>query len=107
MDPTLQGFCDADWAEDINDRCSTTDYLFTLQGAAVTRSSKKQTFVALSSIEYMSISAACQEAIWLRQLIGEITPKLVTKEIIIKNNNQSVIKLAHNTAYRTKSKHTG
>lgn len=53
----------------------------------------------------MSISAACQETIWLRRLIGEITPKLVTKETVIKNDNQSAIKLAYSTAYRARSKH--
>ncbi|KMQ91985.1 gag-pol polyprotein [Lasius niger] len=35
--PTLQGFCDADWAGDTNDRRSTTGYLFTLQGAALAK----------------------------------------------------------------------
>lgn len=48
----------------------------------------------------MSISAACQEAIWLRQLISEITPEPIAKETIIKIDNQSAIKLAYSTAYQ-------
>ena len=43
------GFSDADWAGDVNDRKSTSGYLFVLNGGPLTWKSKKQSCVALST----------------------------------------------------------
>ncbi len=45
----LCGYSDADWAGDLDDRKSTSGYLFMLGGAAISWKSKKQTAVALST----------------------------------------------------------
>ena len=45
------GFSDADWARDVNDRKSTSGYLFQISGGAVSWRSKKQECVALSTAE--------------------------------------------------------
>ena len=42
------GYSDADWAGDVNDRKSTSGYVFKLSGAAISWRSKKQSCVALS-----------------------------------------------------------
>ena len=42
------GFSDADWAGDIDDRKSTSGYLFQVGGASISWKSKKQSCVALS-----------------------------------------------------------
>ena len=47
----LVAYSDADWAGDVNDRKSTSGYIFQLSGAAVSWRSKKQNCVALSSAE--------------------------------------------------------
>ena len=71
----LTGYSDADWAGDINDRKSTSGYIFQIGGAAVSWRSKKQTCVALSTAEseYMALARAFQEAIWMRQLLFGIS----------------------------------
>ncbi len=65
-DPDIVGYVDADWGSQVDDRKSTTGYLFKAQGSAISWSSKKQTTVALSSCEaeYMGLSSAVQEALW-------------------------------------------
>ena len=61
------GYSDADWAGDLGDRKSTSGYLFQISGGAVTWRSKKQSCVVLSTAEaeYMALSSAAQEAVWL------------------------------------------
>ena len=68
------GYSDADWAGDVKDRRSTSGNVFLLGGGAITWSSRKQSSVALSTVEveYMALSVATQEAIWLRQLQEEL-----------------------------------
>ena len=66
------GYSDSDWAGDLDNRKSTSGYIFQVSGGAVTWRSKKQSCVALSTAEaeYTALSSAAQEAAWLRQLIG-------------------------------------
>ncbi|XP_036340619.1 secreted RxLR effector protein 161-like [Rhagoletis pomonella] len=70
----LCGYTDADWASSFVDIKSCTGYAFLWQGAAISWATKKQPTVALSTAEseYMSLSAATQEALWLSQLKKEI-----------------------------------
>ena len=69
-DNRLVGFSHADWAGDMNDRHSTTGNLFMMSGAAIAWSSKKQPVVAVSTTEaeYVALSAATQETVWLSRL---------------------------------------
>ncbi|KAH9800564.1 hypothetical protein KPL71_000708 [Citrus sinensis] len=62
---TVRGYVDSDFAGDLDKRKSTTGYVFTLAGAAVSWVSKLQTVVALSTTEaeYMAATQACKEAI--------------------------------------------
>lgn len=52
----LIGYSDADWADDVNDRKSTSGYLFMMSGAAVSWKSQKQTCVALSLRQKLNTS---------------------------------------------------
>ncbi|TPX55755.1 DNA-directed DNA polymerase, partial [Powellomyces hirtus] len=72
---TLHGYSDADWGNNIIDRRSITGYLFCIGNAGpVTWASKRQPTVALSSTEaeYMALSFATQETIWLCSLLKEL-----------------------------------
>lgn len=70
----LIGYCDADWAGDQESRKSTSGYCFLLGGAAISWTSRRQPSVTLSSmeVEYISLSEACREAVWLRRLLREM-----------------------------------
>jgi len=48
----------ADWAGDVNDRKSTSDYLFMMSGAPVSWKSKKQ---ISAEAEYVALACATQE----------------------------------------------
>jgi hypothetical protein len=47
----VDGYCDSDWAGEKLTRKSTSGYVFCLAGAAISRSSKRQSIIALSSME--------------------------------------------------------
>ncbi|XP_059222004.1 uncharacterized protein LOC131996385 [Stomoxys calcitrans] len=70
VESSVVGYCDADWAGNIDDRQSTTGYIFMCQSAAISWSTKKQKTVAPSSTEaeFMSLTAAIQESVWLKRL---------------------------------------
>ena len=57
IDFKLVGFSDSDFAGDINDRKSTTDFVFFMGDCAVTWSSNKQSIVTLSTCEVEYIAA--------------------------------------------------
>lgn len=73
-DTTIHGFCDPDLAGDIETRRSTTAHVFILSNAAISWKSRRQSTVALFSTqaEYMGISEAAKEEIWLKHLFQEM-----------------------------------
>jgi len=70
----LQGFSDADWAGDHETRRSTKGFTFIFGGAAVSRGSKLQKTVALSTMEaeYMALCEASKEAVRLNKLVQSV-----------------------------------
>lgn len=105
----LHGFCDADWANDEQDRRSITGYVFLLQGGAVAWNSRKQQTVALSTTEaeYMAMGAATQEAIWLKNLQNEVFGSLEQmQQLTIYGDNKSALMLGEKpTTFHPRTKH--
>ena len=100
------GYSDSDWAGDINDRKSTSGYVFQICGTAVSWRSKKQNCVALSTAEaeYMALASASQEAIWMQKLLGNLDKKQV-QPIEIYEDNQSAICMAKKPQFHGRAKH--
>jgi hypothetical protein len=70
----IKGYTDSDWAGDISTCKSISEYLFLGAGVPIAWGFNKQPIVALSTCEaeYVAISDASREAIWLRNLLAEI-----------------------------------
>ena len=83
------GFSDADWGGDQDDRKSTSGYIFQVGGTAVSWRSKTQTCVALSTAEaeYIALSSAAQESVWLNQLLADLEKKEPEKPMVIYEDN--------------------
>lgn len=99
------GFCDADYASDVDERKSVTGYIFKKQGGAIAWCSKKQPTVALSTTEseYMALGSAIQEALWLKGLEAELLRS--TKSNILYCDNQSAALLAASESHHPRTKH--
>eukprot|EP00253_Pinus_taeda_P021613 PITA_21613 len=90
---------------DLDKRRSTTGYIFTLAGRAISWMSKLQETVALSTIEaeYIAASNASKEAISLEGPLDEIGRTQEKVDILC--DSESVIHLATNPAYHSRTKH--
>jgi len=68
------GFVDADWAEYLDQRISTSGYVFNLSGVVVNWMSKKQFVVALSTteLEYMVATHGSKDVFWLQRLCSSM-----------------------------------
>jgi len=73
----LHGYVDANLAGDINSRKSTTGFVFTLGGTAISWVSNLQKIVALSTTEaeYVAGIEAGKEMIWLHSFLDELGKK--------------------------------
>ena len=102
---TLQGFSDADLGGDFDTKKSTTDYIFTLGGTAVSWKSKLQDRVALSTTEaeYIAISEAAKEMIWLKNFLNELGKEQDDAPMF--SDSQSAISLAKNPVFHSRCKH--
>ena len=69
------GYSASDWAGDVNDRKSTSGYLFQVS-EAVLRSQQPRP----------SISSAAQESVWLRKIIAELGSPQTTPTTIYEDN---------------------
>jgi len=78
-DLKLRGYSDANWGGDLDESRSTSRYVFTLSGGAISWCSKKQDCITLSTMEgeYVALSIGTQEAIWLRLFLQNLN--LTTK----------------------------
>ena len=101
----LIGFCDSDFAGDVDTRRSTTGYAFLLNGGVISWSSRFQPTVAASTTEaeYMAAAAATKEALWLRKLLADFGKTLSAVEIFC--DNQGAIQLLKHPIASSRSKH--
>ncbi|PON41342.1 hypothetical protein PanWU01x14_290110 [Parasponia andersonii] len=89
----VMGFVDSDYAGNIDTRKTLTGYVFTLFGTAVSWKSNLQPLVALctTEAEYISITEAIKEALWLKGIIGELG--IHQSDVAVHCDNQSTIHL--------------
>jgi len=100
------GYCDSNYGGNIGDRRSTTGYVFIIGGGAVSWCSKRQPTVATSTTEaeYMALSTAAKEAIWLNKIVKELQLSSVTPISVYCDNN-GAINLSKNNVYHGRTKH--
>jgi len=103
----LQGYTDADWERDLDERRSTSGYIFTLTGGAISWCSKLRQPVDLSSMEaeYIAASEAAKEGVCLREfLVALKVVESASQPVTIFCDNMSAIKAAKDPKFHSKSK---
>ncbi|GKE00700.1 retrovirus-related pol polyprotein from transposon TNT 1-94, partial [Tanacetum coccineum] len=101
----VTGFVDSDYARDPDKGRSITGYTFLVQGCVVSWKATLQHVVALSTTEaeYMALTEAVKEAIWLRGLLEELGMELNT--VAVNYDNQGAIHLSRNHVFHERTKH--
>ena len=108
-DNTLVGWADANYAACPDTRRSTGGRLFTCLGGPISWATKMQRTVATSTAEaeYMCVSDAAHEALWLRKLMAVLlhldVDKMPPTEIM--EDNRAAQKWCYNPLNHLKQKH--
>lgn len=102
----LVGYTDSNYAGDLNDRKSTSGYVFMLGSGAVAWSSKKQPIVTLSTTkaEFVAGAACASQAIWMKRIFEKLSLE-ESKCTTIYCDNSSTIQLSKNPVLHGRSKH--
>ncbi|MCO5562737.1 hypothetical protein L7F22_016369 [Adiantum nelumboides] len=102
---SVMGYTDSDYAGDLDNKRSTSGYVFIMAEGVVSWRSRLQTCVTQSTteVEYVAASEACKEAIWLGRLVTDLGIKEETPSFHC--DSQSAIQLTRNPVYHSKAKH--
>jgi len=106
----LTGYSDADWAGNVNTRCSTTGYVVMLNNGAVAWRSQRQPTVALPTMEAkcIALTEAMKELKWIRTFLAELSfngQSVDSARTDLYFDNQSTITLAKNSTSHARVKH--
>ncbi|KAI3734277.1 hypothetical protein L6452_13742 [Arctium lappa] len=106
----LEGYSDASWIDHSSDSKSTSGWIYTLGGGAISWASKKQTCIAHSTMEaeFIALAVAVKEAEWIRDLLTDIHlwPH-PTPSIPMYCDSEATLSKVYNAVYNGKSRHIG
>ena len=104
-EPVLVGYTDADLAGDVDTRKSTSGYLITFAGGAVSWQSRLQKCVALSTteVEFIAAKEAYKELLWMKKFLRELG--FNQERYVLFCDTQSSIHRAKNYTFDARSKH--
>ncbi|MCO5580514.1 hypothetical protein L7F22_034382 [Adiantum nelumboides] len=89
----------------VDSRKSTTGWIYTFAGFAISLRSVLQdcTSISTTEVEYVALSEACKEAIWLARLVKDLG--LEQCLLVLHCDSQSAIALAKNPVFHSRTKH--
>jgi hypothetical protein len=101
----IEAYSDADYAQDVQSRRSTTGTVCKFAGGAITWLSQKQKCVALSTTEaeLIAVNEAGKEVVWLKRLFQELTN--YSDVPVLKCDNSGAVKLTRNPEFHKRTKH--
>ena len=102
----IYGYADASFADVKPERTSSMGYVFLINNAAVSWRSTRSPIVVLNACEaeVVSLSSACQEAVYLRKLCTELG-FIQTQPTIMYEDCESAVALSKENRFRNRSKH--
>ncbi|OWY90492.1 Copia type Polyprotein [Phytophthora megakarya] len=125
---TIEGFCDADWANCPDTRKSISGFVLSIGGGPVSWSARRQSVVAQSTAEaeyvasceacmegrglvnvqeaeYVASCEACMEGRGLVNVLTEVLPKEIPVQFNLGIDSQSALALAASPTYSRRTRH--
>jgi hypothetical protein len=101
----LLGYLDVDYVRCEVDRNSTSGTCQFLGRSLISWFSKKQNFIALSTIkaEYVTVDSYCAQLLWMRQTLKDYSYTMNHTPLLCDNEN--AIKIAYNPCEHSRTKH--
>ncbi|XP_050883926.1 secreted RxLR effector protein 161-like [Lathyrus oleraceus] len=102
----VYGYTDSDFSGDQDEKKSTANYIFMIESASISWSSRKQRIMALPSceVEYMDVSYATCQVAWIEMLLEDLKI-MEPRKMKLFINNKSVIDLTNHLACHGQCKH--
>uniref|UniRef100_A0A2N9FSX3 Uncharacterized protein n=1 Tax=Fagus sylvatica TaxID=28930 RepID=A0A2N9FSX3_FAGSY len=104
----LEGYSDANWVTSMSDNKSTSGWIFTLGGGAISWASKKQSCISHSTMEseFIALASAGKEVEWLRNMFYDIElwPQPMPA-ISVYCDSQATMFKTYSKIYNGKSRH--
>lgn len=102
----MEGYCDADQGNCLDDRRSISGYCVFVRGNLVSWRSKKQLVVSRSTAEaeYKSMSISLSELLWVRDLLTELK-LMINIPMKLWCDSKSAINIANNSVQHDRTKH--
>ena len=106
VDTYIHAYSDSDWGNDLDTRYSTTGFVLTLCGGAISWASRRQTIVAQSTAEAEYI-AACEASMEGKAILNILQDmKSDIKQLIpLAVDNQSSLVMANSPTFSRKTRH--
>jgi len=104
----IVGYSDSDFGSCVDDRKSTSGYIFMMSGGAVSWKSCKQSITATSTMEaeYIACYEATRQAIWLRNLIsGMRLVDSISRPLTIYCDSSSAVSFSQSHRISNRTKH--
>jgi hypothetical protein len=105
---SLKSYTNSNWAKNQDIRRLISEYVFNVDSDVINWFSKRQFIVTLfiCEIEYTKQILIAKEAIWLRNLMIQLTYDVeYSQTMMIYEDNQSVIALIKNSQFHARIKH--
>ena len=104
----IVGVSDSDFTRCLDSKKSTSSYIFTLAGGAISQKSVKQIFIASSIIEaeFIACFEASNHGVWLQKFITGLCDKYrIERPLKIYCDNKATILYSHNNRSSSKLKY--
>jgi hypothetical protein len=105
---SLENYTNSNWTKDQDIKRSISKYVFNVDSDVISWFSKRQLIVTLSicEIEYTKQILVAKEAIWLRNLMTQLTCDVeYSQTMMIYENNQNAIALIKNSQFHARIKY--
>lgn len=109
---TTTCYSDASYADNLDDRTSTSGYIVMIGNSPISWRTAKQSFVSLSTMEseFVALTEAAKEVSWISRILAEcknekLLPTNIDLRTVLKTDNEAAIFYSNSPVENSRTKH--